>query len=325
MSSSSIPSLDEWHSLRNDYWAMKYTTAAFLTILFYDHMITLDKEVETIWPLPWRFPKILFLINRYLIPPLMLVNVSVSLTFAPTSKSCLFVFRWIGFPVILALVTVELMLILRVLALYPHNKKVLVLLVVLFIGNIIGFLVIGVHLVHQMTETQSPDRQIFSGCRRTPPPLLYTEWIPSVVFESVVIILTLYKALAYRRYIPALRVLARDSMIYFSIMFSFLMLNVLFARVIRDSLRGMWVQPATLVSCLAVARMTLNIRKLSSDHEVTDNILCTGNFQTTRGCDTTICPTDTEITQRHLGGGENLDYTTGSDLGGKNADHTTNV
>ncbi|KIM92228.1 hypothetical protein PILCRDRAFT_115963 [Piloderma croceum F 1598] len=50
-----------------------YLTAAFVTLLLYDHVISLDKEVEWIWTLRWRLPKMIFIINRYLITLLLLL------------------------------------------------------------------------------------------------------------------------------------------------------------------------------------------------------------------------------------------------------------
>ncbi|RDB16254.1 hypothetical protein Hypma_003021 [Hypsizygus marmoreus] len=57
--------------LLSHFAAVRYTNLAFLILLIYDHALTLDLEVSRIWTLPWRLPKFLFLINRYLIPPML--------------------------------------------------------------------------------------------------------------------------------------------------------------------------------------------------------------------------------------------------------------
>jgi len=265
-----------------------YTNLVFLTLLFYDHMITLEEEVEKIWPLPWRLPKFLFLFNRYLIPPAMLVNTAV--TWLYTSKKCSFMMRWLGWPASFAIATVELMLIVRVLALYNDTKKVVVLLVVLFIANLAAFCAIGFRAGRQTIGI--PGGQLFSGCVYKPPSFFYTQWIPVVIFESIIIGLTVYKALSYRRNIPALRVLARDSMIYFLIMFSFLMANLFFVRFSKGFLKGLWVKPTTIVACIAVARMSLNIREFSDEDKGTNHILSTENWASVR--ETTIGLNQTE-------------------------------
>ncbi|KIM74806.1 hypothetical protein PILCRDRAFT_827864 [Piloderma croceum F 1598] len=50
-----------------------YVCVAFSMLLLYDHIITLDMEVEWIWTLRWRPPKIIFLINRYLLTSLIVL------------------------------------------------------------------------------------------------------------------------------------------------------------------------------------------------------------------------------------------------------------
>jgi len=53
---------------------INYVTAVSLGLLLYDHTITLDKEVEWIWTLKWRLPKIVFIFNRYVITLLLLME-----------------------------------------------------------------------------------------------------------------------------------------------------------------------------------------------------------------------------------------------------------
>jgi hypothetical protein len=43
-------------------------------MLLYDHFLTLDQEVEEIWKAKWTLPKIFFLILRYMVPALMIIE-----------------------------------------------------------------------------------------------------------------------------------------------------------------------------------------------------------------------------------------------------------
>jgi Family of unknown function (DUF6533) len=43
-------------------------------ILLYDHALTLDQEVEEIWKAKWTLPKIFFLVLRYMVPVLMIIE-----------------------------------------------------------------------------------------------------------------------------------------------------------------------------------------------------------------------------------------------------------
>ncbi|KAJ4470783.1 hypothetical protein J3R30DRAFT_3408059 [Lentinula aciculospora] len=55
----------------NDYAAVKYVNAVFLTILIYDHILSIDSET-----LPWKLPKFLFFMNRYIVPPMLFLLTS---------------------------------------------------------------------------------------------------------------------------------------------------------------------------------------------------------------------------------------------------------
>ncbi|KIM91463.1 hypothetical protein PILCRDRAFT_130148 [Piloderma croceum F 1598] len=62
-------------------WKNNYFIAGSIALLLYDHIITLDKEVEWIWTLRWRLPKVLFIINRYIISLLLLLDIVPELVY----------------------------------------------------------------------------------------------------------------------------------------------------------------------------------------------------------------------------------------------------
>ncbi|TFK66955.1 hypothetical protein BDN72DRAFT_125060 [Pluteus cervinus] len=235
-----------------------------MTFLFYDYLITLDGEIGRIWILPWRLPKILFLINRYVVPPTLVFNVSVAFMYDvnPEVSICEVVRTWTTFPTALAMAVVQLALILRVQALYQQRRNITYFLWALFLANMISFLAISVVVIRGTSVV--PGNELFSGCLYQAPSMFYVSWIPPLFFESVVIILTLYKIFDYRKettVYPALRILARDSLIYFIVMFSFLMANLFLARFGGGFFKGMLIGPSSVIACVAVARMTMNLRE----------------------------------------------------------------
>jgi len=292
-------SLSSEASMLRDYWAVKYTGVAFLTILFYDHIITLDEERDKIWGLPWRLPKILFLVIRYVIAPAILFRVLFEKVHVQIRKTCFFMMHWTASVALLAVITVWLMSILRVLALYSLDKKVLVFLVVLSIASVTAAVCVDIHALNEATAI--PGGGMFSGCLLGIPSLIYAQWIPLACFESTILVMTVYKALTYRRSIPVLRVLARDSIIYFSTIVSFLMANLFFTRFAKGFLKELWFEPSIVVGCIAVARMTLNIREFSDGKQrpEPDILLSTIKNPTTTVLVTTT--TQTETTRSDLG------------------------
>ncbi|KIM76582.1 hypothetical protein PILCRDRAFT_12636 [Piloderma croceum F 1598] len=63
-----------------------YVNVSFIMLVLYDHVITLDMEIKWIWTLRWGLPKIIFLINRYLLTSFILLGV-ITLTIYPVSPS----------------------------------------------------------------------------------------------------------------------------------------------------------------------------------------------------------------------------------------------
>ncbi|KAF9466692.1 hypothetical protein BDZ94DRAFT_1250529, partial [Collybia nuda] len=57
---------------------VSYIVAAVTTILTYDWICTLDKEVAYVWSRPWSLGTCLFILNRYL--PFVDVTLSIILT-----------------------------------------------------------------------------------------------------------------------------------------------------------------------------------------------------------------------------------------------------
>ncbi|QRW14825.1 dephospho-CoA kinase [Ceratobasidium sp. AG-Ba] len=49
-------------------FASRYLTLAGFVLLIYDHIITLGSEIDFVWPAKRSAVKILFLINRYVVP-----------------------------------------------------------------------------------------------------------------------------------------------------------------------------------------------------------------------------------------------------------------
>jgi len=98
-------------------------------------------------------------------------------------------------------------------------------------------------------------------------------WITFVLVESVLMIITSYKVISYRNETNrAVTLLARDSVIYFSIVFGCLV--AILATSIRENFLVTFFKiPTQCISSIAVGRMMMNIRGLiMSDPEHTTHL-----------------------------------------------------
>jgi len=253
------PSLADVIGSLDGYATVRYISIAFLAVLLYDHAITVDFEVTRIWTLSWRLPKFLFLINRYIVPPMLIFNGIIPTIYHIPEPTCNIIVKWTAWPTFIALGTIETLLMLRVLAIYGHSKAVTRFLMGLFIFKIVAWLALLSVIISQIEAV--PRNEYVSGCSYTTPPYLLVGWIPPAFFESVIVIFVIYKILGCEGLSPTLRLLARDSMVYFVVMFSFLVANLVISRFRGSLLLG----PPSVIACVAGARMTMNIRGLWDD------------------------------------------------------------
>ncbi|KAF7371348.1 hypothetical protein MSAN_00770900 [Mycena sanguinolenta] len=238
----------------NDYAAVRYTNIAFLTFMVFDHIITFETEVAKIWTLQWRLPKVLFLVNRYVIPPMLI--------FDGYRLSMIFRNLCVALSQSGPHGTVETILIVRVLAICGHRKWVRNFLVTAFLCAMAAWITLSSKIMTKTTG--SPGGILFPGCLYSAPKYFFAAWIPPVAFESTIILITLYYLSEYEwsHINLTLRVLARDSMIYFLIMFLVLLANLFIAKWGHDFLGSLLIAPSSVIACVAAARMMMNIREV---------------------------------------------------------------
>ncbi|KAJ7586791.1 hypothetical protein C8J56DRAFT_1052135 [Mycena floridula] len=285
-----------------DYRAVRYANIAFLTLLVFDHFLTLESEVRNIISAP------LFLTSTYFPDlhdvdnPVECAKISVpdqqishpnnvilhrhntALTdidpdfFDLPQSLCRFLAKWTLWPTIIALGTVELVLMIRVLVLYSHANSMLRFLAALFTCEMGAWIAVSA-IVESRTTSQSGG-PFLSGCLYSLPGFLWASWIPPIVFEGIIMALTVHKILLYATVNPTLFVLARDSMVYFVLMFTLLAANLVMFLLGRNFLRFLLLgyvfeslsvawklkedpSPSNVVACIAAARMMINMRGLA--------------------------------------------------------------
>ncbi|KAJ7124918.1 hypothetical protein C8R44DRAFT_126104 [Mycena epipterygia] len=94
------------------------------TILVYDHLITIDQEIDLVWRKDWSFLKGVFIFHRYL------------------GIVCTFWFHWEMWGYTVVVLASELVLLLWISVLYNRKKHILGFLEVLFVAELISVVVI---------------------------------------------------------------------------------------------------------------------------------------------------------------------------------------
>jgi len=177
--------------------------------------------------------------------------------------SCKFANIYLTLIPILVLCTVELLLVVRVCSLYGNGKFAIWSLRGLVAGAVIGGVVIKTLNQRQFHVTLS--YKFLPGCWVSSSHSHHIRewpiWTAFLSFEGVLMLLTAYKLLSYRNQMNhTVAILARDSIIYFVLIFVSIMMYMLPS--VDTSFTIGFATPMQCIASVAVGRMMMNIRGL---------------------------------------------------------------
>ncbi|KIK08559.1 hypothetical protein K443DRAFT_562861 [Laccaria amethystina LaAM-08-1] len=211
-----------------NYTLVHYAQVAATVVTLYDHIITLDLEAELIWSKRWSKSKILFLICRYFGDGLLIYDSLVFLERNISQKVCLIGFGIINCWAVLIIWTSQIIMQLRIRTLY--GKRVSLCLTLSFLGEITAvtaFQVISIMDLHYDVTNSELGTGVHMCMRITAPPYIFLFWIPILIFECLLFVLSL--RIAYRNCLEVgnwrgaslLHVLLRDNFWHFVCAFAF--------------------------------------------------------------------------------------------------------
>lgn len=243
---------------------VQWSSIASLTFLAWDILITFDDEVKFIWPKPWNLSKYLYLFTRYCALLVQISTLFVGNNGWPStyysSHDCYIweVYQALAAGVVIG--SVDIILILRVIALYHENKIIRSALVVLYIFEIVGM---GVGLGLAIPGINYDDICLVI----TVPWYLFIYGGAAVAFQVVLFSLTMWKFLEAIRSgwgdVPLLSLLMRDgTWAFFLLMATYIGQASLYALKTADLASVMYGWVLTIVS-FSGYRILLNLNRLS--------------------------------------------------------------
>ncbi|KAF9445267.1 hypothetical protein P691DRAFT_735258 [Macrolepiota fuliginosa MF-IS2] len=172
--------------------AGKYFQLAAFVMLVYDHLLTFGQEVERVWKQRLSAASVLFLVNRYatILQFVALLDAFHNPHWAGQvcNRSVLFE----GSSTVALVAVGQLIMILRVFALYERSMRVLVFLMTLWLLQIV------ISAVGLQTGFPVPLPTGLAGCILTgTSPLFPSLWIAPLFTDSAVFFLTLYRTKRY--------------------------------------------------------------------------------------------------------------------------------
>ncbi|EJD38180.1 hypothetical protein AURDEDRAFT_187844 [Auricularia subglabra TFB-10046 SS5] len=267
----------------------RYLDISATTALLYDFADTFGREQRLFWHGPWSWLRFLFFLNRYSAIFVQLFNTS-SLMSSPSKEVRKFAIGFLLWTGVGEIFIVQAILCIRLNAMYDRQRTIVHSLLALFISTCTGTIATLAYQVARLhvsgKVTNSPPSSEVTACFV---PVKVQDFalvsVPILTFDLVAVLLAMYKAyyhmttkiavnvsLKENVHVSAhvqpawtgprlLRVLIRDSMIYFIIICSVYILNILIWRLEETSLSLVATGWSLTLLSVAGSRMLLNLRE----------------------------------------------------------------
>ncbi|CAE6426000.1 hypothetical protein RSOLAG1IB_05872 [Rhizoctonia solani AG-1 IB] len=244
--------------------ASRCLAIAGFCILIYDHILTFPQEVELIWKQQRSWVSVFFVLNRYITPLVLIVDVYDKGGLADFLSQS-FCVKWyfaesawnlIAFSLIHALVA------LRVHAIWGRPRWLSIALSLLFVTYFLVTAVIAFKFEIDYAHTVAYN-PLFRLCFADVSPHLWTCWLPALIFESFVFIMTVIKAIEHSKNkvnTPVVHVLYRDGIIYFIVISLCSMFNMMVWLLAPPTLVALSKYFVLCVVPTMGARLVLNLR-----------------------------------------------------------------
>jgi len=238
--------------------AAKYFQLAPFVVLVYEHMLTFGEEVERIWKQKFTGASFLFLVNRY---GTLLQFIVIIVAFQDPQWTGLACSRFVAFEgsTTIALIAVcELIMILRIYALYRRSNRILLFLGTLWIAQIT---ISSIGISNGFALPLPPG---FVGCIFTGKKAIFPAiWVSPVVTDGVMFLLTLNRSREFLKKsgtAPTLYIFVRDGTIYFLIICIANLLNILIYFLAEVDLKPIGASFSQLATSVMISRLVLNLR-----------------------------------------------------------------
>ncbi|KAI3614910.1 hypothetical protein WG66_016941 [Moniliophthora roreri] len=283
-------------SLANFFQCDAFHLAA-ITILYWDHLLTLKTEVKCLWKRPSNLSSYLFFLNRYF--NAVAVAIAMTSNFRPDSSwSCIQLSRFREAVLIVAQLIVVVILTLRIYALYACSRRLLY-----FMLSVIAVLLAIVVVVNsEHHQAGAPASLIYQHLPSKVNAGKAVAWEMLLVYDVLLFGLALHNAFKTRRDLKLLRmlknrvslkvILLRDGAMYFGVMMLTNLVNILTYYVDRRGLckgQGAVVLKLThllnqgcmrggLAAFASSLSVTLTSRLMLNLHEVMDTGIYLSQF-----------------------------------------------
>ncbi|KAA1473579.1 hypothetical protein DENSPDRAFT_840040 [Dentipellis sp. KUC8613] len=258
----------ELRAVLTDLQTSRYNALAAMIIIVFDHLITIDQEVELIWKERLSWGTALFILNRYYGLFSAIFNAYISVSDGLSQSFCHFWIQWQSWTAVFAMIAIaQVLLILRLRAMYLNDRIVTITMFVAFGLSMISCTVIVREALRQISVTvmEIPGRKF---CVPSKAPLFFSAYfIPVYLLETLLVVLAVVRWIREVGYISPtsslapmfLRNLVCDSVIYFLVMAMAYAMNILLW-IFKPEVLELPIAFVSSMACVMGDRLIFNIR-----------------------------------------------------------------
>lgn len=245
--------------------ASRYVTYSTYCLLIYDHLLTFADELNLVWQSrSLNLVKVLFIFNRYAVPVVLAVDVAALSGGLPSATLRRMCKGWTIFDVVIELASLSsttCITAMRVRNLWADRQDVDRFLIIVWLLQFLASVGMVMNYVIKNAGSFSHEPN-FNICFTTVHQAWWL-WIPAMIFHAIVFIAMITKALSTPRseHTPFLSVLLVDGFLYFFVVFSSLLFNLLSWAVAPAGLAQLPHYSAWAIATIAITRFLLDLQK----------------------------------------------------------------
>ncbi|KAL5536569.1 hypothetical protein ACEPAF_391 [Sanghuangporus sanghuang] len=256
-------------------------SVASFVVLAWDILISLQEilflltssQIYLIWKAKWTAGKVLYLACRYPILMEAVVWLTYTLDFSASSSFCSVAAYLDGWSTLVFVIPVQLIVVLRTIALWDKRRLVVVALIIVTVATDIimatSIALVNKSLVFKANTLIQPVFGCDSGLVSLNTTVTTPAWAALMGFDTAIFLLTLTKVIAKIRHgrTPLLTVLVRDGFAYYTFMLATSVGNLIIYTALpatRHGLLNSMLQVLRSTMSITGARILLNVRGVIS-------------------------------------------------------------
>ncbi|TFK71032.1 hypothetical protein BDN72DRAFT_493470 [Pluteus cervinus] len=249
----------------------KYFTVASSTLYLYDLLLTLDSEVNLLWPSKWTLFKVVYLLQRYL-PLVDTMLLAMIWEFGDVnSKACESLFKISNWSFVVGMIFSEAILIRRTLAVWGDNRKLQIAIYLIFLCWMIPiyWMLGNYHNTLTYHSIPVPGLHCFATGKAH---LNYLCWILLTVFDIGLLILIAIPA--HRESRDAIfrsmliQVVYRDAILYYLYLVAFSATNVILTLKLQSDCANLLLSLERVMYPILTSHVVLHIREQAYQSQV---------------------------------------------------------